>query len=99
MSAFGGKADIDRTCPQCPLLTQSGHGYTLTRPLDSCKSASYTILTGNRIIPDRAGGGFGFQKGNLRLFRNSTTPSGGREWLCQNFQWKVDASAGRCAIG
>jgi hypothetical protein len=23
----------------------------------------------------------------------------GRAWLCQNFQWKVDASAGRCAIG
>jgi len=25
MSAFGGKADIERDPSQCPLLTQSGH--------------------------------------------------------------------------
>ena len=32
MSAFGGKADIGLSLLQCPLLTQSGHGYAYRSP-------------------------------------------------------------------
>ena len=37
----------------------------------------------------------------LSISLRGSTPHGtkGRAWLCQNFRWKVDASAGQCAIG
>ena len=40
---------------------------------------------------------FGFQNGNLRLPATQLQAQARRGRLCQNFQWKVDASAGRFA--
>ena len=49
MSAFGGKADIERCCEESPLLTQSGHRQ---RDVESGKTQ---CMVARGVLPDTDG--------------------------------------------